>query len=240
MSAFRSSVVVAVAAFALVFGDACSRTEPAPGVLMLAVQTDLAAGKDRDVEAGGLYVRDLFQLTEQVAPDGTVKFPATLAIVGRGNPGASVRIRVVGFKRGEAKVMREVVTTIPRDRVALLSLPLRWVNYDKTAGRMPAGGTGTASVHALAGEGEAEGDPANDRRRVRAVGHRLDDAAPVRRGRRLRRRHGKRRRCMLRHRAVLCGLGADRVRRLVRRAAAAWRAHPRCEASSRRQRRVRG
>jgi hypothetical protein len=141
----------------LAFAGACSRTEPAPGVLMLAVQTDLAAGKTKDIQAVGLYVRDLdrnrtlFQLTEPVAPDGTVKFPATLAIVGRNNPGASVRIRIVGFRSGEAQVMREAVTTIPRDRVALLSLPLRWVNYGKATGKMPPGGAGP-SLSPLAGE----------------------------------------------------------------------------------------
>jgi hypothetical protein len=158
-----SALGVAVIASALASGAACSRTEPAPGVLMLAIQTDMSAGRDKTIQAMGLYVRDLdrnrtlFQLTEPVAPDGTVKFPATLAIIGRNNPGASIRIRVVGFRRGEAQVMRDAVTTIPTDRTALMALPLRWVNYEKAQGAIPQGGNTTPSVHTL-----ADDDPAND------------------------------------------------------------------------------
>ena len=144
----------------------CSRTEAAPGVLMLSVQTDMSAGTGKTIQAVGLYVRDLdrgrrlFELTEPVAPDGTVKFPATLAIVGRNNPGAAVRIRVVGFRDGKAEVMRDAVTTIPTDRVALLALPLRWVNYEKSTGAMPQlGSVGPASVHALADDDDPLHDP---------------------------------------------------------------------------------
>jgi hypothetical protein len=168
MRLLPSFVVAAAAASALLAGGACSRTEPAPGVLMVAIQTDLVAGKTHDIQAVGLYVRDLdrnrtlFQLTEPVAPDGTVRFPATLAIIGRNNPGASVRIRVVGFRSGEAQVMREAVTTIPHDRVAMLSLPLRWVNYGKTKGKMPPGGGAPAFTRALAGESAPADDPATD------------------------------------------------------------------------------
>jgi hypothetical protein len=163
VSTLRSALAVAVIAGALATGAACSRTEPAPGVLMLAIQTDMSAGRDKTIQAVGLYVRDLdrnrtlFQLTEPVAPDGTVKFPATLAIIGRNNPGAAVRIRVVGFRRGEAQVMRDAVTTIPTDRTALMSLPLRWVNYEKAQGAIPQGGNTAPSVHTL-----ADDDPAHD------------------------------------------------------------------------------
>jgi hypothetical protein len=165
---------------ALGTAGACSRTERAPGVLMLSVQPDISAGHDKAIQAIGLYVRDLdrgrtlFQLTEPVAPDGSVKFPATLAIVGRSNPGASVRIRVVGFRSGQAQVMRDAVTTIPTDRVALLSLPLRWVNYEKSTGTMPQLGSlgplssplsspvsslGAGSLRPLAGEDDPLQDP---------------------------------------------------------------------------------
>ena len=158
----RSVGGLALAASVLA-GAACSRTEAAPGVLMLAIQTDMSAGRDKTIQAVGLYVRDLdrnrtlFQLTEPVAPDGTVKFPATLAIIGRNNPGAAVRIRVVGFRSGEAHVMRDAVTTIPTDRTALMALPLRWVNYERAQGALPQGGNTSPSVHTL-----ADDDPAHD------------------------------------------------------------------------------
>jgi hypothetical protein len=170
MRFLRTALGLVALGTALGTAASCSRTEAAPGVLMLSVQTDMSAGNDKTIQAVGLYVRDLdrgrtlFQLTEPVAPDGTVKFPATLAIVGRNNPGASVRIRVVGFRQGKAEVMRDAVTTIPTDRVALLALPLRWVNYEKSTGTMPQlGSFGPASeragVRALAGELD---DPLND------------------------------------------------------------------------------
>ncbi len=144
---------------------ACAKTDPAPGELMLAVQTDMHAPKD--VDAVGIYVAErdpttqhdtiIFGFAERVAPDGTVHFPATLAVVGRKNPGAIVRVRAVAFRGNQARIVRDAVTTIPTDRAALLRLPLRWIDDNgKSSGTFSADGAlGGASIdlgaHPLAG-----------------------------------------------------------------------------------------
>ena len=136
---------------------ACSRTEPMPGVLMIAVQTDMSTGLGQGIHDVGFYVRDLdrnrtlFALTLPVQPDGSVRFPATLAVIGRSHPGASVRIRIVGYEGNQAHVMRDAVTTIPTDRTALLRLPLRWIDYGGASGPMPASSGNLTTLDTLAG-----------------------------------------------------------------------------------------
>jgi hypothetical protein len=159
-----SRLLVVIAVAAIVGAFACDRHEPAPGVIMLAVQTDLVAGPHKDLQAVGIYIRDLdnartiYQRTEPVFPDGSVKFPATLAIVGRNHPGVAVRIRVVGFANSRVRVMRDAVLTIPRDRVALLALPLRWINDGMATGTEPDAQSFTGAVRA-ADELPSEQDP---------------------------------------------------------------------------------
>jgi hypothetical protein len=119
---------------------ACARTEPEPGALMLAVQTDMRAPDD--VDAIGIYVTvkglPIFAVDAEVLPNGIVKLPATLAIVGKKNPGATAKIRVVGFQKGRARVVRDASASIPLNRTALLRLPLRWVNDGQAVGEIPA------------------------------------------------------------------------------------------------------
>ncbi|MDB4996951.1 MAG: uncharacterized protein JWM74_4383 [Myxococcaceae bacterium] len=118
---------------------ACARSEPEPGALMLAVQTDMRAPDD--VDAIGIYVVvngvPIFAVEAEVLPNGIVKLPATLAIVGKKNPGATAKIRVVGFQKGRARIVRDASASIPLNRTALLRLPLRWVNDGQAVGEIP-------------------------------------------------------------------------------------------------------
>lgn len=132
-------VVLVLAAAALSFGVACSGgTLPYAGGLMVAVQTDLAAPKD--VAAVGLYItsdgRPIFGDTRSVAPNGEVKFPATIAVLGdTERPRAVVKIRAVAFKsNGDVRVLRDVITTIPKGRTGLLRTPLLWINEGSGSG----------------------------------------------------------------------------------------------------------
>jgi hypothetical protein len=120
-------------------GVACSgKTLPYAGGLMIAVQTDLVAPKD--VAAIGLFIssdgKPIFGDTRDVAPNGEVKFPATIAVLGDENrPKAVVKIRVVAFGRlGQVRVMRDALTTVPRRRTGLLRTPLLWVNEGSGTG----------------------------------------------------------------------------------------------------------
>ncbi len=127
----RSALLLAGVVLAL--GVACSgKTLPYAGGLMIAVQTDYSVPKD--ITAVGLYIssdgRPIFGDTRDVAPNGEVKFPATIAVLADANrPKATVKIRAVGFKTdGEIRVLRDVITTIPKGRTGLLRTPLTWIN----------------------------------------------------------------------------------------------------------------
>jgi hypothetical protein len=116
----------------LVVAPACSgNKEPAPGQLMLSIQTDMAIPKDVDtvrIEVSA-YGNLLFGNDYQVGASG-LRIPATLALVAGKDPAAPVRIRVIarkGGNNGKARVLREVVTTVPTDRIAMLRIPIHWL-----------------------------------------------------------------------------------------------------------------
>lgn len=118
---------------ALALALSCSpKTLPYAGGLMLSVQTDLAAPKD--VAAVGLFItsdgRPIFSDTRDVSPNGEVKFPATIAILGdEARPRAQIKIRVAAFKAdGDLRILRDILTTVPKGRTALLRAPLLWIN----------------------------------------------------------------------------------------------------------------
>ena len=122
---------------------ACSSDAEPVGAIMLAVSTNMRAPKD--VDALGLRITSngvpIFDDTRQVAPNGEVKFPATLAVLASKDPRATVKIRVVAFRGSEARILRDVVTTVPQARVALLRLPIQWLDDGSGVGdvRIPLG-----------------------------------------------------------------------------------------------------
>ncbi len=129
----RTAALAVLSALVLALAVACSgKTLPYAGGLMLAVQTDLAAPKD--VAAVGLYItsdgKPIFSDTRDVAPNGEVRFPATIAILADENrPRAQIKIRVAAFKAdGDVRVLRDILTTIPKGRTGLLRAPLLWIN----------------------------------------------------------------------------------------------------------------
>ena len=112
---------------------------------MLAVSTDMQTPKDIDVVS--IYVTTngapKFDYLGRVLPDGSVALPSTLAIVEPDTQGAQVRIRVVGFQTqpsgsADARVLRDVLTTVPHERVALLRVPLDFLDDGSGTGQLPA------------------------------------------------------------------------------------------------------
>lgn len=129
--------LVAIAAGASVFVG-CSSPAPAhDGALMLAVSTDMRAPKDVNaiavaVSSNGVVLR---RFIGRVTPEGEVQLPATFAITEADVGSASVRIRIMAFKDRKARVMRDVRTTLPRDRrTALLRIPMNFVNEGSALG----------------------------------------------------------------------------------------------------------
>ncbi|MEZ4225411.1 MAG: hypothetical protein R3B13_30950 [Polyangiaceae bacterium] len=114
----------------LVFASACSADkEPRRGEVIVAFQTDLSIPKDIkniviSIYSGG---QKRFQQTYPLNPDGSYNLPATLAIV-EGNKSDPVTIRVVGLDiANEPHVIRQAVTTVPKERIALLHMPLQYL-----------------------------------------------------------------------------------------------------------------
>ena len=111
---------------------------------MLAISTDMQTPKDIDVVS--LYVTTdgapKFDYLGRVRPDGTVSLPSTLAIVEPDDPNAQVRIRIIAFQAqgtGEnARVLRDVLTTVPHGRTALLRIPLNFIDDGSGTGTIPA------------------------------------------------------------------------------------------------------
>jgi hypothetical protein len=132
-------------------GAACSGTDK--GALVLAISTNMQAPKDINVV--GLYITTngvpKFNYMGRVLPDGTVSLPSTLAVVEPEEANAQVRIRLIAFQTqssgdAKARVLRDVLTTVPHARTALLRLPLSFLDDGSAMGMLPsqyvpAGGT---------------------------------------------------------------------------------------------------
>ncbi len=106
------------------------------GEIVLSIQNDMAIPDDIDtlrieIEKNGvLQHANNYDLT----PPGGAKIPATLGIVADpDNPGAVVTIRVSAIKGGDpaaggtARTLNEIVTTVPRSRVATLRVPIQFL-----------------------------------------------------------------------------------------------------------------
>jgi hypothetical protein len=95
---------------------------------MLSLQTDMSIPKDIDavwIEISK-YGNTVFRNRYDVGPSG-VKIPATLAV--EADPGKSppVTIRVISQQGTTTRTLREVVTTVPPDRTAMLRVPIEWL-----------------------------------------------------------------------------------------------------------------
>lgn len=124
-----------------------------PSELMIAVDTDLHQDVDVDsiqIEVlRGEELRFLHAFGSLGTLNPQARLPLTLGLVAEEEPGAEVRIRVSARKNEQPRILREAVTTIPAERVALLHLPLRFLCLD-SAERS----AGDQVVNAFCGEGE--------------------------------------------------------------------------------------
>jgi hypothetical protein len=119
---------------------AASCSAPGKGALVLAISTDMQAPKDIDVVSVFVSTGPNvdFDYLGRVPPQGTTTLPATLAVVQPDNPGDQVRIRVIGFKDQTARVLRDVLTTVPEQQTALLRVPLDFLDDGSAQGSIPA------------------------------------------------------------------------------------------------------
>ena len=117
---------------------ACSA--PGKGSLVLAISTDMQTPKDINIVSVFITTDSAvkFDYLGRVLPDGTVSLPSTLAIVEPDNPSAQVRIRVIALEEQKARLLRDVLTTVPHQRTALLRVPLNFLDDGSGMGMLPA------------------------------------------------------------------------------------------------------
>ncbi|HKP57632.1 MAG TPA: hypothetical protein VJV78_12965 [Polyangiales bacterium] len=113
---------------ALVLAAACEREVEYPGQLILAIDTDMAIPDQIDalqIEVlvhGNVAFSDHFDIGPNQAT-----LPATLTFVSDKIGDGLATVRVSGSKQAEWQTFREAITTVPRDRIATLRMPLQWL-----------------------------------------------------------------------------------------------------------------
>jgi hypothetical protein len=109
---------------------ACGEAERPRGSLMLAIATDMYV--DKDLSRVDILVQpEVGQAqTTQVnlfpALEGRY-LPGTFSIIEGSDPGEFVRVRLIARQADRVRVVREAALKIPRERTALLSMPLQWL-----------------------------------------------------------------------------------------------------------------
>ena len=103
---------------------------------MVVLQTDLSLPKDVDKVTIEVLVRGdrrHFNSFEKLGNQDSLKIPASLGLTLDEGTDAStpVTFRVTAFQGPKARVLREVVTTIPKDRLVALKLPIQWLCWDQ-------------------------------------------------------------------------------------------------------------
>ena len=135
MSLVRRLPRLMLGGLAGLFASHCA-TPVAPGELVMVLHTDLSLPKDVDSVQLSVLVRGdprLDQVFDQLGADGSLKIPASLGVVIQdgGDPTTPVTFRITAFRAGVPKILREVVTTVPPDRIAALRMPVQWLCWDQ-------------------------------------------------------------------------------------------------------------
>jgi formylglycine-generating enzyme len=137
----RLGSLACMLAASVLVSSGCSATPK--GALMLSISTDMQTPKDVDVVSVFVATDGVpkFDYLGRVLPDGTLTLPSTLALVQPENPNAQVHIRITAFQtqgqQENARVLRDVVTTVPSARTALLRLPLDFLDDGSGQGTLP-------------------------------------------------------------------------------------------------------
>ena len=108
----------------------CGQDAHRRGELVLAISTDMNI--DRDLDRVDVVVeRDdgkVFNTPVDLYPRaGGLFTPGTYAVVEGNHEGESVRVSLVARRGSDSRVVRELYTTIPRRRVAMVPMPVQWL-----------------------------------------------------------------------------------------------------------------
>lgn len=125
----------------LLAAASCREDPPRASELIVSIQTDVALPDSIDrlrLEVRNQATSQLLYSRDIEVGAGKQPIPATLGFVPGKDPDAAIVLRLHAQKGSVVKMLREVVTTIPRQRIARLSMPIRWLCDDS------AKATGTA------------------------------------------------------------------------------------------------
>jgi hypothetical protein len=124
-------------------------TTKAKGSLVVALDTDVKVPENVDGIGIAISVDNVTRYSRLFAIDPAieqanhvrvVKLPATVAVIAPNEGSPVVNVRAVAFWRGEARIVRDAITTIPHERTAVLRLPLAYLGYkDGTTGKVDPG-----------------------------------------------------------------------------------------------------
>lgn len=128
---FAPFLVTGLAALAGLPGGCSSKPV---GQLMLVIQTDMSLPKDIDtirieVSTAGVpkFKNDFTKLG---TADGQIHLPGTLGLVAPEKADDAVRVIVsarTGGDQGKVRIVRDIVTTVPAERVATLAVPIHFL-----------------------------------------------------------------------------------------------------------------
>jgi hypothetical protein len=144
----RRSVMLAILTSVCAL-SACSQQQQqtTPGQIVVAIDTDMALPDQIDNIEVQVSVEGT-TLLDYLMPVGagvdTQPIPATLTLVAGPDPAVPATVRVLGWKNGLARTLRQAVTTVPSDRVATLRMPVQWL-CDGTA--VPVAGSDGGTVY---------------------------------------------------------------------------------------------
>lgn len=117
----------------LVIAASCSTDAKKRGQIMIAVTSDLSVPANMDEVVVEVLDEDGFKQSVYypINPNpGGKPLPGTVAVVPPNSGGQRLRVRVIGqLNKGkaEARVLREALVMVPRDRVGMLHMPIRWL-----------------------------------------------------------------------------------------------------------------
>jgi hypothetical protein len=126
----RSAVfgVCAAGVLAALATTSCGGKAIPPGELVLTIQTDMALPKDVDMIRVEVSSYGAVQFSgDYPVGAGKLLVPATLGLLAPQGASKPYTIRVTARKAGKPRMLREVVTTIPTDRTAMLRVPIQWL-----------------------------------------------------------------------------------------------------------------
>jgi uncharacterized protein YfaP (DUF2135 family) len=132
----RQPLVIGCVLLTLISLFGCTEDPKKKGQIMVAVSTDLSIDSDLD-RVDVLVEREngeVFNTPIDLYPkEGGLFTPGSYAIVEGETQGESVRVSLIARKGNRARVVRELSTTLPKERISMVNMPIQWLCDDEVA-----------------------------------------------------------------------------------------------------------